>query len=123
MTKIHMLEDRFDSIITHLPWRHFLAPGVILLDDDDAMVAAIEYRGRDQSVMSDEDLDATSARVANLLRPFDAGGMTFHFEIQKRRIFGYPEGSGRHPVPAMIDDARRKRMNTRGVQYQFKTYL
>ena len=123
MTRIQIFEDGFDSVLANLPWRHFLAPGVILLDDDDAMVAVVEYRGRDQSVLSDADLAATSARVSNLLRTFNAGGVTFHFEIQKRKIGGYPQGSGLHAVPALIDRARRKRLNRDGGQYQFKTYL
>lgn len=122
MTKIRMFDDSFDAVTAHLPWRHFVAPGVILLDDDDALVAAIEYQGRDQSVMSDADLDATSARVANLLRTFGSG-VTFHFEVQKRRVAGYPAGSGLHPVPALLDNVRRRRMNREGVQYRLRTYL
>lgn len=123
MTQIRIFEDRFDSILASLPWRHFVAPGVILLDDDDALVAAIEYRGRDQSVLSDDDLSAMAARVSNLLKPFDGGGITFHFEVQKRETKGYPTGSGRHRVAALVDGERRRRLSRVGGQYRFRTFL
>lgn len=123
MRRLHTFDDGFEDLSASLPYRHFLAPGILLLDDDDAMMAVIEYAGRDQSVLSDDDLDATSARVANLLAAFGAGNIVLHFEIQKRRSTGYPDGSDAYPVSAMIDAKRRKRMNAVGAQYKLKTHL
>lgn len=123
MRKIHMLDDRFTDLSSELPYRHFIAPGVVLLDDDDAMMAIIEYSGRDQSVMSDDDLDATSARVSNLLAKLGAGDIVLHFEVQKRKAAGYPVTSERYAVSSLLDAKRRQRMNVSGTQYKFQTYL
>ena len=123
MTRIRTYDDGFEDLSADLPYRHFLAPGVLLLDDDDAMLAIVEYSGRDQSVLSDDDLDATSSRVANLLAAFGEGNITLHFEMQKRKATGYPAGNEMHPVSSLIDAKRRRRMNLSGNQYRFRTFL
>jgi type IV secretion system protein VirB4 len=123
MTRIHMLDDGFSDLSSDLPYRHFIAPGVLLLDDDDAMMSIIEYSGRDQSVLSDEDIDSTSARVANLLTPLGVGNYVLHCEVEKRLTSGYPDGSDAYPVSALLDAKRRQRMNIRGNQYRLRTRL
>lgn len=122
MLDLTAYDDGFDALSRHLPWDCFVWPGVVLLTEDGGLLAAIEYRGRDQSVEDPAAVQQTAMAAANLLFPF-GGGWALHFETQRRFTRGYPAGTGTHAVSERIDAERRARLDAPGRQLRTRTVL
>lgn len=122
MIDLTAFDDGFDALSRHLPWDCFVAPGILLLEEDASLMAVIEYGGRDAGQREPAERLQVAAAVANVLHPF-TGGWTFHFELQRRAVRGYPRGTGRHPVPALIDAERRARLDTPGTAHATRSFV
>jgi type IV secretion system protein TrbE len=122
MLDVTVWDDGFDALSRHLPWDCFVWPGVVLLEDDGALMAVVEYRGRDQDALNPPEIQQAAIAAANVLFPF-TGGWTFHFELQKRLAPGYPAGTGAHAVPALIDAERRARLDAPGQAFRTRTLV
>ncbi len=83
MLDLTVFDDGFDTLSRHLPWDCFVWPGVVLLEEDGALMAVVEYGGRDQDVQDPAEIQQTAMAASNVLFPF-TGGWTFHFETQRR---------------------------------------
>jgi type IV secretion system protein VirB4 len=122
MTEVTDYDDGLDDVARHLPYEHYVWPGVVLLEDDDALLAVVEYRGTDHRALDDAAVGQVAAACARAVFPFTSG-WTLHFEFQKRKVQGYLRGTGAHPVSAMVDERRRRRFGGRGVQFRSRTYV
>ncbi|MFM2045170.1 MAG: hypothetical protein RLY86_3746 [Pseudomonadota bacterium] len=106
-------DDGFDALSRHLPWDCLVADGVVLLEEDGALLAVIEYRGWDQAVLGPAEVRRMAAGVATVLHPF-TGGWCLHAEFQRRWGGGYPAGLDDHAASALIDGERRDRIGAAG---------
>ncbi|MBF5094201.1 conjugal transfer protein TrbE [Azospirillum sp. INR13] len=122
MLDLTAFDDGFDALSRHLPWDCFVWPGVVLLEEDGALMAVVEYGGRDQSVEDLSEIQQTAMAASNVLFPF-TGGWTFHFEMQRRWGTGYPRGTGTHPVASLIDAERRERLDAAGRQLRSRSLI
>lgn len=108
--EFYALDDGSDALSSHLPHGPFVAPGVILLEDEDALCAAIEYVPRDASVMEPNEVMQIANAVAQVIFPFTSG-WTLHFEYRRHEAAGYPARCYVNSVSAQIDMERDRRMN------------
>ena len=122
MLDLTAFDDGFDSLSRHLPWDCFVWPGVVLLEEDGALMAVVEYGGRDQDGQDPAERMQTALAAGNVLFPF-TGGWTFHFEMQRREVGGYPRSTGTHPVSELIDRERRERLDAAGRQLRTRTFV
>lgn len=122
MLDLSAWDDGFDALSRHLPWDCLVAPGVVLLEEDAALLAVLEYRGRDQAVLDSGEQQRMAAGVAAVLQPF-TGGWCLHFELQRRWASAYPAGTGVHPASGLIDAERRDRLGGPGAGLVSRTFL
>lgn len=122
MLDLTAFDDGYDALSRHLPWDCFVWPGVVLLEEDGALMAVVEYGGRDQSVQDPAEIQQTAMAAGNVLFPF-TGGWTFHFEMQRRFGHGYPRSVGAHAVSELIDAERRGRLDAPGRQLRTRSLV
>lgn len=109
--------DKLTGFADLLQYDRVVSNGVILGKGGE-LIAGILVRGGDQDSSTNEQLVALSMRLNALLCRFGSGWMT-HTDIIRYEAIGYPLTSKfEHPLPAMVDEERRKDHEKGGRNYE-----
>ncbi|WP_114393149.1 hypothetical protein [Oleisolibacter albus] len=122
MLDFSVWDDGFDALSRHLPWDCLVAPDVVLLAEDAALLAVVEYRGPDPGTAGVEAQARAAAGVATILQAF-TGGWCLHFELQRRWAADYPPSTGPHAASLLIDAERRDRLGAARAGLESRTFI
>jgi type IV secretion system protein VirB4 len=104
-----------------LPWAGIVAPGVVL-QKDTILQKTIAFRGPDLASSLDQELVTAAARINNALRRLGSGWGLF-IEAQRFESSTYPESRFCHPAAAIVDDERRRTVQSEGAHFESSYYL
>ena len=89
-----------------LPWRAIIAPGVMLLKKEHALMRCYAVRGVDWSGDTPETLGARMVHANDILKRL-SGAWTMHTEAQRVRITTYHQRRSPHTVSMLLDAEKR----------------
>jgi type IV secretion system protein TrbE len=88
-----------------LPWAALVEPGIIL-NKDGSLLRSFRFRGPDLDSATGAELQASAARINNVLRRLGSGWALF-FEARREEAASYPASEFPDPVSALVDAERR----------------
>jgi type IV secretion system protein TrbE len=113
---------RPDLLSDEVPWRGFVGPGVIVQKKDGAFQRSYLVRGPDLVNESDEVQGAVMLQANEVFKRL-GGGWTFQSEMQRTRVHALPSVTWLHPIPHLIDLARRYDLLVRRESRQSTYYM
>ena len=94
-----------DRLSDHLPWAALVGPGVIL-NKDGSFLRSFRFRGPDLDSATDSELQASAARINNVLRRLGSAWAMF-VEARREEAASYPACEFPDPISALVDAERR----------------
>jgi type IV secretion system protein VirB4 len=118
---------RPDLLSDEVPWRGFVGPGVIIQKKEGAFQRSYLVRGPDLVNESDEVQGAVMLQANEVFKRL-GGGWMFQSEMQRTRVRDLPPVVWLHPIPQLIDTARRydllvRRESRQSVYYMTLTWV
>jgi type IV secretion/conjugal transfer VirB4 family ATPase len=105
-----------DRLSDYLPWAALVAPG-ILLNKDGSFLRSFRFRGPDLDSATDAALQASAARINNVLRRLGSGWALF-FDARREAAASYPASEFPDPVSALVDAERRAQFESANDDYE-----
>jgi type IV secretory pathway VirB4 component len=105
MLNIAEYRRKSERLSDFLPWAALVAPG-LLLNKDGSFLRSFRFRGPDLDSATDAALQASAARINNVLRRLGSGWALF-FEACREEAASYSASEFPDPVSALVDAERR----------------